>query len=68
MRSYTIGINVDTADELAGMGAKVRAFIDEIGDGTLDIQLAINPTGRSAHQAQAIGFIAEGDDYHEEDD
>ncbi|MCG7345338.1 hypothetical protein MHZ92_14455 [Sporosarcina sp. ACRSL] len=69
MRNYTIDINVNTADELAGLGAKVRTFIDELGDGTIDVQLAINPLGNTAVYTQAIGFLADGgEEYYEEDE
>lgn len=69
MRNYTIGINVNTADELAGLGAKVRTFIDELGDGTIDVQLAINPLGDANINTHAIGFLAEGGEvYYDEDD
>lgn len=70
MRNYTIGINVNTAEELAGIGAKVRTFIDELGDGTIDVQLAINPLGGTpAGTTHAIGFVANGgEEYYEDDD
>lgn len=68
MRNYTIGINVNTAEELHGLGAKVRTFIDELGDGTIDVQLAINPLGNTTVNTHAIGFLADGDEVYYDDE
>lgn len=69
MRNYIVGINVETADELDGIGVKLRAFIDVVGDGTLEVQLAINPLGASpADTTHAIGFATEGLEYYEDDE
>ena len=68
-RIYTVGINVNNADELAGMGVKLRAFFDDIGDGDIDIQLSVNPLLAEQGRTHAIGFIHEGDDeeYYEDE-
>ena len=68
-RTYTVGINVNNADELEGMGAKLRAFFDDIGDGDIDIQLSVNPLLAEQGTTHAIGFIHEGDDeeYYEDE-
>ena len=71
MRNYTVGINVDTADELESISVKLRAFIDVIGEGKLEVQLAINPNGLSQEELpNVIGFATEGIEYeiYEEDD
>lgn len=66
-RSYTVGINVNNADELEGMGVKLRAFFDEIGDGDIDIQLSVNPLLAEQANTHAIGFAYEPvDEYDEE--
>lgn len=74
MRKYTVGINVHNADELEGMGRKLRAFFDDIGEETeIDVQVSVNPLlTEGGEPAQAIGFIYDGDseddeDYYEED-
>lgn len=60
MRNYTVGINVNTADELADIGVKLRSFIDAVGDGTLEVQLAINPHGNEAEDSPSvIGFATD---------
>lgn len=58
-RNYTVGINVNNADELEGMGAKLRAFFDDIGDGDIDIQLSVNPLLAEPSNTHAIGFTYE---------
>lgn len=69
MRNYTVDINVGTADELVGVGEKLRAFIDVVGEGVTEIQLAINPLGASAGgQTQVIGFATDGVEYDEDED
>lgn len=69
MRSYTVGINVNTADELADIGVKLRSFIDVVGDGTLEVQLAINPHGSDVGEtANVIGFATDEVEYDDEDD
>lgn len=65
-RKYTVGINVNNVDELGGMGAKLRAFFDEIGDGDIDIQLSVNPLLASHEPTHAIGFTYEGNDEEED--
>lgn len=65
-RKYTVGINVNNVDELGGMGAKLRAFFDDIGDGDIDIQLSVNPMLTEGHTANAIGFTYEPtEEYYE---
>lgn len=67
-RKYTVGINVNNADELEGMGAKLRAFFDEIGDGDIDIQLSVNPLGTEPANTHAIGFTYEpAEEYYEDE-
>ena len=69
MRNYTVGINVNTADELADIGVKLRSFIDVVGDGTLEVQLAINPLGVDAGELPSvIGFATDEIEYYEEED
>lgn len=68
-RKYTVGINVNNADELEGMGAKLRAFFDKIGDGDIDIQLSVNPLLAEQSNTHAIGFAYEpmdDEEYYEE--
>jgi hypothetical protein len=68
MRNYTVGINVHTADELAAIAPRLRSFIDTIGDGTLDVQLSINPLLTAEVSTNVIGFgdfDAPEDDYDE---
>lgn len=67
-RKYTVGINVNNADELEGMGVKLRAFFDEIGDGDIDIQLSVNPLLAEQANTHAIGFTYEpAEDYYEDE-
>lgn len=67
-RKYTVGINVNNADELEGMGAKLRAFFDEIGDGDIDIQLSVNPLLAEQANTHAIGFTYEpAEEYYEDE-
>lgn len=67
-RKYTVGINVNNADELEGMGAKLRAFFDDIGDGDIDIQLSVNPLLAEQSNTHAIGFAYEpAEEYYEEE-
>lgn len=67
-RKYTVGINVNNADELEGMGAKLRAFFDEIGDGDIDIQLSVNPLLAEQSNTHAIGFTYEpAEEYYEDE-
>lgn len=58
-RKYTVGINVNNADELEGKGVKLRTFFDDIGDGDIDIQLSVNPLGTEPTNTHAIGFTYE---------
>lgn len=68
-RSYTVGINVSNADELAGMGVKLRAFFDDIGDGDVDIQLSVNPLLAEPSNTHAIGFTyGQAEEYYEEEE
>lgn len=67
-RSYTVGINVNNADELEGMGAKLRAFFDDIGDGDIDIQLSVNPLLAEQANTHAIGFTYEPTEEYYEDE
>ena len=67
-RKYTVGINVNNADELEGMGVKLRAFFDEIGDGDIDIQLSVNPLLAEQSNTHAIGFTYEPAEEHYEDE
>lgn len=72
-RKYIIGYQVESIDELDGSGAKIRKFIDEIGDGDVEVQVAINPLlSEQVPPANAIGFAVESDEeeeyYVEEDD
>ena len=65
-RKYTVGINVNNVDELGGMGAKLRAFFDDIGDGDIDIQLSVNPLLAEQANTHAIGFTYEPtEEYYE---
>lgn len=67
-RKYTVGINVNNADELEGMGAKLRAFFDDIGDGDIDIQLSVNPLLAEQSNTHAIGFTYEpAEEYYEDE-
>jgi hypothetical protein len=67
-RNYTVGINVNNADELEGMGVKLRAFFDEIGDGDIDIQLSVNPLLAEPSNTHAIGFAYEpAEEYYEDE-
>lgn len=72
MRNYTFGINVLSADELAGIAPQVKAFMDEVGEGTAEIQVAINPHGigldDEGELTPAIGFAYAPLDYAEEDE
>lgn len=65
-RIYTVGINVNNADELTGMGAKLRAFFDDIGDGDIDVQLSVNPLLAEQSNTHAIGFTYEPADDEED--
>lgn len=65
-RKYTVGINVNNAEELEGMGVKLRAFFDEIGDGDIDIQLSVNPLLAEQSNTHAIGFTYEPVDDEED--
>lgn len=68
-RKYTVGINVNNADELEGMGVKLRAFFDDIGDGDIDIQLSVNPLLAEQANTHAIGFAYEpAEEYYEEEE
>lgn len=69
MRKYTVGINVNNIDELAGMGAKVTAFLADIGDGDLDLQLMVNPHGQDADMRplDVIGFVPDNSAYDDEE-
>lgn len=67
-RKYTVGINVNNADELEGMGVKLRAFFDDIGDGDIDIQLSVNPLLAEQANTHAIGFTYEPAEEHYEDE
>lgn len=73
MRKYTVGINVNNADELEGMGRKLRAFFDDIGEETeIDVQVSVNPLlTEGGQQTQAIGFVYSDEhgehEYYEED-
>lgn len=70
MRNYIVGITVDSADELAAISPKLRAFIEEVGEGTAEIQLAIGAQGGGGYEEKtpAIGFAVDGVDYYEEDE
>lgn len=73
MRKYTVGINVTHVDELTDMAPKVKAFLDVLGDGDLDLQLAINPRGDDhGVTTHAIGFVpddsAYDDDYEDDEE
>lgn len=67
-RKYTVGINVNSADELEGMGAKLRAYFVEEGDGDIDIQLSVNPLLAEPSNTHAIGFAYEPAEECEEDE
>lgn len=58
MRKYTVGISVNHIDELHGMGGKITAFLADIGDGDLDLQLMVNPHGNEQdfRPLDVIGF------------
>lgn len=69
MRNYIIGITVDSADELSAISPKLRAFIDEMGEGTTEIQLAIGAQNASPGETtHAIGFMADGFEFYEDED
>ena len=67
-RIYTVGINVNNADVLEGMGVKLRAFFDDIGDGDIDIQLSVNPLLAEQSNTHAIGFTYEPTEEYYEDE
>lgn len=59
-----------TADELADIAPQIKAFMDEVGDGTADIQVAINPHGEALDTEEltpAIGFAYAGSDEYEDE-
>ena len=68
MRKYTVGINVNTIDELTGMGVKVKAFLADIGDGDLDLQLMVNPHGEQFTETNVIGFVPDNSEYDLDDE
>lgn len=59
-----------TADELADIAPQIKSFMDEVGDGTADIQVAINPHGEALGTEEltpAIGFAyVNADEYEDE--
>lgn len=69
-RNYTFGINVESATELGAISEHVRKFIEALGDGECDIQVAINPAladGGYEERTPIIGFLADGGEYERED-
>ena len=69
MRKYTVGINVTHVDELTDMAPKVKSFLDVLGDGDLDLQLAINPRGDDhGFVTHAIGFVPDDSEYDDDDE
>lgn len=66
MRKYTVGINITTIDELAGMGDKLNAFLSSVGDGDLDLQLMVNPHGNEVVETHAIGFVPDDSVYDDD--
>lgn len=71
MRNYVFGINVDSTKDLDSIGNDIKAFIDKVGAGTAEIQVAIGAQ-EHAHEEQssAIGFLSADDaeEYDEEDE
>lgn len=65
-RKYVIGMNVDKAAELEGTGAQIKAFLDEIGDGDLELHVNINPLLASESTTAAIGFAVEEEEEYDE--
>lgn len=72
IRNYTFGINVESAAELGAISEHVRKFIDALGDGECDIQVAINPAladGGYEERTPVMGFLADGGgEYYEADE
>lgn len=70
MRRYTVGVNVNDASELAGIGKQIRAFVDDIGtESELDVQVTINPLLAEQSNTHAIGFVTDdGEEVYEEED
>ena len=69
MRKYTVGINVTHVDELTDMAPKVKSFLDVLGDGDLDLQLAINPRGDDhGFVTNVIGFVPDDSEYDDDEE
>lgn len=71
VRNYTFGINVESAIELDAISEYVRKFIEALGDGECDIQVAINPAladGGYEEKTPVMGFLADGGEVLDESD
>lgn len=71
IRNYTFGINVESAAELGAISEHVRKFIDALGDGECDIQVAINPALADSgyeERTPVMGFLADGGEEYETDE
>lgn len=72
LRNYSFGINVESASELGAISEHVRKFIESLGDGECDIQVAINPAlAESSYEEKTpvMGFLADGgEEYYDEDE
>lgn len=69
VRNYTFGINVESASELGAISEHVRKFIEALGDGECDIQVAINPAladGGYEEKTPVMGFLADGGEVYDE--
>jgi hypothetical protein len=75
---YIFGVNVTHTGELMQAGHDIRAFIDIIGDGEVEVQVSVNAklnefkdkvVGFNVEREPAIGFAVDTeDDYYEEED
>lgn len=74
---YIFGVNVTHTGELAKAGKDIRAFIDTIGDGEIEVQVSVNAklnefkdkvVGFNVEREPAIGFAFDSEDeYYEEE-
>lgn len=75
---YIFGVNVTHTGELAKAGKDIRAFIDTIGDGEIEVQVSVNAKlaqfkdkvmGFTAHLEDAIGDVEETEsDYWDDEE
>lgn len=52
---YIFGVNVTHTGELAKAGRDIRAFIDTIGDGEVEVQVSVNAK-LNEHKDMVVGF------------